>query len=76
MGSKAIFSTDVRTSRLVRLDSDGIFAYGPAEPTRLEIRAVDERGELQVLVFEQEALAKLSTILSTLSQAFPGAFPR
>ena len=76
MSSKTVFSADVRTSRLVRLDSDGVFTCGPPEPTQLEIRAVDERGELQVLVFEQAALERLSCILSTLEKAFPGAFPR
>ena len=75
MKSKATFPLDVKTCRFVRLDDGGVFTCGAPDPTRIEIRAIDDRGALQVLAFEREALGRLSGILDTLAKAFPDAFP-
>ncbi len=76
MDSKTAFSFDVKTSRIVCLEKDGVFTHGAPDPTRLEIRAIDDRGEIQVLIFEQKAFEALTGVLRCLAKAFPDAFPR
>ncbi len=71
---KRKFSTKVKTTRVVQIESDGVFTHGDLDPTQLEISVVDDKGSLHVLVFQGETLSHLASIVRGLVDVFPDVF--
>ncbi len=68
------FTAKVERLRIARIESGGVFTHGDPNPTELEISVVNTQGDLQVLVFEADALNHLSCVIRSLMEAFPNAF--
>ncbi len=68
------FSTEVRTTRIVQIDADGVLSHGAPDPTTLQIAVVDDQGRIHRLIFEGQALGQLAGTVHCLMEAIPDAF--
>ena len=69
-----LFSSEVKLTRIVQIEDDGVLIHGTPDLTSLQISVVNDRGSIQLLVFEGNTVCRLAGIMLGLTKAIPGTF--